>query len=676
MKQLFATIAFLSIVLSVNAQDFKFGKVSKEELAQKQHHLDSSASAAILYKNEHVFYYYSDSDGFEQHRVIHKRIKIYNKEGYDWATDKVFLYQGNSSGNREKVTSIKGYTFNLEKGKLSKEKLKKDGIFDEEANDFMDITTITMPNIQDGCIVEITYEVVSPFLTIDDVFFQYEIPMDKFDLKIATPEYYVYNKKVNPKAFYYPKLAETVANNSASYTTTSRSTANGFGTKGSKNYSKGSFEYQENIITANETDIPPLKQEAYAGNMNNYIAKLSMELSAILNTNGSVEKSFSSSWEKVSKSIYEQSDFGNQLNKSSFFKDDLEPLVASVGDNFQKAFILQSYVKSKVKWNGLYGYRAQKGTKSAYKEGEGNVADINLLLIAMLRSQGINANPVLVSTRNNGVPIFPTRKGFNYVICMVESQDSYALYDATEMYSMPNTLPQRVLNWQGRVIKDDGTSGWISLTPTDKAVEYTSLNVKIKDDFTIEGKVRKNITDHLALNYRKNNANRSNEAQITQLEKNKGDIEISNLDYENDNDITQPVRLSYDYILNDGVDDVGGNLYFSPMLFMATKESPFKLEERKYPIDFVFPFEDKYVINIMIPEGYQVESLPESGVFEFKSNDAKFTYVIKENGKFLQLNISLDMNVSFINSLDYTVFKDFFEKIVEKQSEQVVLKKV
>ncbi|WP_431137145.1 transglutaminase domain-containing protein [Psychroserpens mesophilus] len=673
MKQIFTIFIFLSIVLSFNAQDFKFGKVSKEELNQNQHHLDSTANAAILYKNESIYFYYSDEQGFMQHRTIHKRIKIYNKEGYDWATDKIFLYKG-GSGNDEKLISVKGYTFNIENGKLSKEKLKKDGIFEEEASDFMDINTITMPNIQDGCIIELTYKIVSPFLAIDDVFFQYEIPIDKFDFKIATPEYYVYNKKVNPKAFYYPKLIETTGSNSGSYVQTSSTTQ--FEGHGSKNYSKGSFEYRENIISANETDIPALKQEAFAGNMNNYLAKMSMELSAILNANGGVEKSFSSSWEKVSKSIYDESDFGNQLNRSGFFKDDVEPLVASLDDDFQKAFVLQSYVKSKVKWNGLNGFRAQKGTRSAYKEGEGNVADINLLLIAMLRSQGINANPVLVSTRNNGIPVFPTRKGFNYVICLVESKDSYALYDATELYSMPNTLPQCVLNWQGRVIKDDGVSGWISLTPSGKATESTSLNVKIKTDFTIEGNVRKNIEDHLALVYRKNTSNLSEDAHIKQLERNKGDIEISNIDYKNSFDITQPIRLSYDYILNDGIDEIGGNLYFSPMFFMATKESPFKLEERKYPIDFIFPFEDKYLINIMIPDGYQVESLPESGIYEFKNNDAKFTYMIKENGKYLQLAVSLDLNTSFINSVDYKGFKDFFEKIVEKQSEQIVLKKV
>ncbi|MEH6535385.1 MAG: DUF3857 domain-containing protein [Psychroserpens sp.] len=673
MKHLLALFIFVAFALSSHAQDFKFGKVSKEELSQKQHALDSSAGAAVLFKDENIFFYYTDKSGFEQHREVHKRIKIYNKEGYDWATEKIFLYEA-GAGSREKVSSLKGYTYNLKGEKITKEKLKKDGIFEEEVNDFIEIKTITMPNIQDGCVIELKYEIVSPFLGIDDIYFQYEIPMDRFDLRVATPEYYRYNRQINPKAFYYPKLVESTGSGTANYT--NKKDYNDNNTASSSTVSSGSFSYKEQIIKAEEFNVPALKGEAFAGNMDNYRAKMSMELSAILNRYGAVEKSYSSSWEKVSKSIYDDSDFGNQLNRSNFFKDDVAAITASVSDDFQKAFLLQSYVKSKVKWNGLYGFRAQKGTRKAYMEGEGNVADINLLLIAMLRSQGVNANPVLVSTKNNGIPMFPTRKGFNYVICMVESEGGYALLDATEVYSMVNVLPERVLNWQGRVIKDDGTSGWVSLRPTEKAKETTMFNVKVNGDYSIEGKVRKSLTDHMALKYRKKFTGISDTEHIKQLEKDKGDIQVSELKFENNKDITQPVKLTYDYVLNDGVDEIGENLYFSPLFFLATKESPFKLEERKYPIDFIFPFEDKYVINIMLPENYQVESLPESQAFEFKNNDAKFTYFIKENGKFLQLTIIFEMNSSLINSTDYTLFKDFFEKIVEKQGEQIVLKKV
>ncbi|WP_299338255.1 DUF3857 domain-containing protein [uncultured Psychroserpens sp.] len=673
MKYIFTTIICFAFVWTTPAQNFKFGKVSKEELNQKQHPSDSTASAAVLYKNENIYFFFTGDKGFEQHREVYKRIKIYNKEGYDWATHKILLYEA-GAGSKEKLSNLKGYTYTLEGGKVKKEKLKKDGVFEEEANDFIEINTITLPNIQDGCIIEYKYEIVSPFLAIDDINFQYAIPIDKFDFSVSTPEYYRYNKQINPKAFYYPNLIESTKANSATIANKKNYIAKN--TTPGTTISTGTFDYKEQVIKAEEYNIPALKGEAFAGNMDNYRAKMSMELSAILNSYGAVEKSFSATWEKVSKSIYDDSDFGNQLNRSGFFKDEVAALASKANNDFQKAFLLQSFVKSKVKWNGVYGFRAQKGTRKAYIEGEGNVADINLLLIAMLRSQGVNANPVLVSTRNNGIPLYPTRKGFNYVICMVESQDSYALLDATDVFSMVNVLPTRTLNWQGRVIKDDGTSGWISLRPTGKAKESTSLNVKINSDFTIDGKVRQNITEHLALSYRNRFTGVSDDEHIKALEKDKGDIEVSELSFENDKDITQPVKLSYNYLLRDGVDEIGDNLYFSPMLFLSTKENPFKLEERQYPIDFAFPFEDKYMINIMLPEGYQVESLPQSEVFEFKNSDAKFTYIIKENGKFLQLNIILEMNASIISSDDYSVFKDFFGKVVEKQAEQVVLKKV
>jgi hypothetical protein len=52
----------------------------------------------------------------------------------------------------------------------------------------------------------------------------------------------------------------------------------------------------------------------------------------------------------------------------------------------------------------------------AYKDKTGNVAEINLMLTAMLRYAGLNANPVLVSTRSNGIAMFPNRTAFNYVM--------------------------------------------------------------------------------------------------------------------------------------------------------------------------------------------------------------------------------------------------------------------
>tara|TARA_R110002051_G_scaffold145240_1_gene218159 strand:+ start:125410 stop:127398 length:1989 start_codon:yes stop_codon:yes gene_type:complete len=656
----------------VKAQNYDFGKVSKSELQEKFHPKDSSADAAILYRKETIAFNFNQNLGFVQERNVQMRIKIYNEAGFDWANKKVYLYKGNSAV-KENVKGLKGYTFNLEGGKVKKDKLKGSAVFEEEISENYTAESFILPNVKAGSVLEYTYTITSSSPIIDDVNLQFSIPMNALDVKIATPQFYSYNRFLNPKAIFLASIKESTKQKNISTGSTSTATRGDNTTGGS--FGSNSTDYVETIAMLNEVDIPALTAESFSGNINNFKAKLSMELSAFVNANGVVTKSFTSTWNKVSKTIYENENFGRQLDKSGFFKDDLNMLIADVEDDFQKAFIVESLVKSKVKWNGTYGKYAQKGIRTAYKEGEGNVGDINLLVTAMLRSLGVNANPVLVSTRNNGFPLFPTREGFNYVVCMVVSGDSYMLIDATELYSTNNVLPQRVLNWKGRLLNEDGSSRWVDLESNKKSTESSMLNVTLNDDLSATGKVRQNITSYSALNYRKKYTNVSEEDHIKALEANKGDLVISELNYENDKDIIKPVRVSYSYELTDAVDDIGGNLYVTPMLFMGTKESPFKLAQRNYPIDFVVPFEDKYLVNIALPEGYKVEALPETLAIEFKGGESKFVYIAKLNGKYLQLKVEFEVNNPYISPADYESFKAFFEKTVEKQAEQIVLTK-
>jgi hypothetical protein len=50
-----------------------------------------------------------------------------------------------------------------------------------------------------------------------------------------------------------------------------------------------------------------------------------------------------------------------------------------------------NHVKN-LKWNGYYGYSCNDGVKKKYKDKTGNVAEINLMLTAMLRYANLNAN--------------------------------------------------------------------------------------------------------------------------------------------------------------------------------------------------------------------------------------------------------------------------------------------
>ncbi len=110
-------------------------------------------------------------------------------------------------------------------------------------------------------------------------------------------------------------------------------------------------------------------------------------------------------------------------------------------------------------------------------------------------------------------------------------------------------------------------------------------------------------------------------------------------------------------------------------MFLADKENPFRLEERSYPIDFVSAFQEVMLVNVLIPDGYVVESLPESAAMEFRDGDVKFSYILKENGKYLSLKVDFDISNPIVASSDYKSFKEFYAKILEKHAEQIVLTK-
>ena len=669
MNKTVTIIVLLMAIQFTQAQDYKFGKVSMEELQETANPQDSEADATVLYRSQKVNFNYSDGKGFYQRKVVHERIKIYNKEGLKYATKVLELYDELKS-KRESVTTLKGTTYNLEKGKIESVKLKKDGIFDEKTSDNWKKKKFTLPNVKAGSVMEYKYTIESPFIHIREIPVQSVIPIKKIDVEIKTPEYYNYRTVLNPRSSFYVDIHNSSINKNVKYT---KRYEGPVGTQGTK-YRGASLNYKENILTINHSNVPALKDESFVDNLDNYKAKILMELNYVKNPEENIE-SYATSWDKVAKTIYEYYKFGDQLNKKSYYKNDVDNILAKAENEIDKAGMIFNFVKSKVKWNEINGYYTNEGVVSAYKDGSGNVADINLMLISMLKYSGLNANPVLVSTKDNGIPIFPTRNGFNYVLCAVDIDGQRILLDASNPYSTVNIVPLKTLNWQGRLIQEDGSSNWVELVPQRASKENISLNVEVNLDLSIAGKVRNHYTDFDALDYRSEFSNHSEEDMIESLQEGKGEIEISNLEIKNKQDLSKPIVQSYEFKYDNAIEQIGDKLYFSPLFFLTLEENPFKEDSRDYPIDFVYPGVNKYIINIKLPEGYVVESLPQSGKAQFNGANGDFTYLARQNGKLLQFTMSFKMNKILILPEEYQDFKTFYQMMLDKQAEKVVLKK-
>ncbi|MBA4277597.1 DUF3857 domain-containing protein [Flavobacterium sp.] len=664
-----SVILFVIIFSNANAQKLELGKVSIAELQEKVHPKDTSAVAAILFKKGKVSFEYDQNAGFLAITEVKTRIKIYKKEGYEWANKAVSYYA--DSNTNEKVSFSDANTYNLVDGKIVKTKLKSDGEFVEKINKYWSRKKITMPNVKEGSVLEFQYVVRSPrYGSLSDWYFQASIPVNYSEYKTNIPEYFTYN--TNQKGFFSPKITVEKRPNSIVLLSKEREQTSRVA---HTTFSSDKIDFIETHSTYLSENLPAMKEEAYVNNIDNYTSSISHELSMTKFPN-SIGKSYSTDWESVAKTIYEYDDFGPELNKTGYFEDDINKLIAGLNIQNEKIETIFNFVKTGVKWNENGGYSCDDGVRTAYKNKTGNVAEINLMLTAMLRYAGLTANPVLVSTRSNGIALFPSRNAFNYVIAAVETPEGLILLDATEKYSVPNVLPLRDLNWFGRLIRKDGTSTEVDLMPKIISREAVNMGINLNSDGSADGKLRMQLTNHAALEFRKGNLATSKDNYLEKLETNYNNIEINDFVRENDVDLQKPIVENYSFKDNKSIEIINDKIYISPLLFLTAKENPFKQETREYPIDFGYPKQDKFNINIQIPDGFVVESLPKAINIATGENVGAFKYIIANSINTIQIAITKDINSAIVPADFYEVLKDFYQQMIDKQNEKIVLKKI
>lgn len=641
MKLIYCILIFAGF--TVHAQEFKLGKVTRKELEEKSHPSDTSAAAAILFKRGKT--YFTLNQSWNIITEVECRIKIYKKEGYEQATREFTYYTGGKSID---VNFSDACTYNLVNGDIEVTKLKSDGEFKEEVRDDYMRKKITLPNVREGSIIEFSYKVITPYLTtIRDWYFEYDIPANHVEYEVAIPVFFGYNRYTT--GYLDLKATEPVYR---------------YGIGGG---------FKESVVTFLAENVKAYKEEPYVNSIENYLSIIKYELASSQFNDG--VKNYSTDWPALAKRIYGYEEFGGELSLNSYFKDDLALIVDQSAPTAEKIDKVYNYVKNRMAWDGGEQYYCKKGVKKAYEDKTGNSAEINLMLTAMLREVGVEANPVLISTRRNGVALYPSRTAYDYVVAGIETPEGVTLLDATSKYTLPNILPIRALNWKGRMIRKNGSSIEVDLMPVKNSKEVINITSSVNANGVVTGKVRSQSMDYDAYTYREKYGDVNTNVIIEKLEGKYNGIQISGYTVDGAKDLTKPVVEDFDFEHAGLCDVIGDKIYFNPMLFFSERESPFKSEERKYPVDFVYPYQDRYLININLPEGYKVESMPESAFLAMEDNIGTFRFNIAEKEGAIQLAVFFDINYPIISQDYYKALRDFFHKVIEKQNEKIVLKK-
>ncbi|MDD4968260.1 MAG: hypothetical protein PHT07_02405 [Paludibacter sp.] len=619
-RKLVLAFYLLVTAVSISAQKapMKYGKIDQADLEMKVYPKDSSASAVVLCN-----YGYFNSN---QLQFVHQmRIKILKEEGKD---------QGNFSVPASERATVKGQTVNLENGKPVITKLTKDGIFIDRITKDVYQARVAMPNVKAGSILDIEfyYTGLPSYWS-----FQKDIPMRWSELIIEENINFSFRK------------------NPTGYIPFSEATNNRWVTK----------------------DVPAFKTEPYINNYENYLARFYIELSSI-HIPGYLYKDYATSWGAVAKTLRMDEDFGGQLNTINFSLNGLEKEIKNSTTVPEERLVKAYDAIKKIKWNKNESlWVSGNGLNYSFNKKIGNEADVNMNLVLLLRKLGIDASPMVLSTRDNGQlpPYSVSLDRLNYVVAHVIIGEKTYLLDATEDYLPLGMLPERAINGRGLVVKKE-TEEWIDLTPTKKNKSVIILNLKLAPEGTLKGSWGKTTYDYGALDQRNHYKTFNSEDEyLKSLESKYLGLSIDNFKLISLDSLHKPLQEEFTITLKNRATKSNNLIYINPILFDKYTENPFKAEQRVYPVDFTTSIDRTQIFMLEIPTGYSVEQLPKNIKMALPENTASFQMTSTYMEKNVQILFKLNINKPVFYQPEYQNLKAFFDELVKKQSEMLIIKK-
>jgi hypothetical protein len=621
----------------------KYGDIPLEDLKMTSYDKDPSASAVILF--DYCEAYISVNAVTVQLLVErHVRIKILNANGLDYANIEVPLYQENS--NEEKLTKLKATTYNLENGRVVTSDIDKNGIIKEKYSRNINLRKFTLPNVKEGSIIEYSYTINSDYWTqFPDWQFQYDIPVRHSEYWALFPDFFIFQKYM--QGYLTPTVYETKHKNGPDF----------------------QIEAHHWVMK----DVPAFIEEPFMTTENDYVSKINLALSHV-NFPRQPVREIMGSWSKLNENLNSSDDFGKVLTGSFFLKKIVDEVTAGLITQEEKLHALHQYVVNNFEWNGIKDKYPEE-IKKVVDAKKGTAADLNFILGSMLHKAGIPVDMVLLSTRDHGFirKPYPMTKQFNYVIVSARIDDKTILIDATDKYLPLGVLPERCLNGEGLIISKTN-HGWVNLEPKSRSRSVVNSDLILDESGALKGKMVLSYDGYNASKVRRGFFSKGNDAYLKDFLGNKS-WELNNVEFTDLKDVSKGVKQSQEILISDHSTLGNDVIYINPFIMERMHENVFKQEKREYPINYGYPFDNTYMLTLTIPEGYEIDEIPLPKIISLPNGAGKYTYNITKQGEKLSLVSIMQVNKPMFVQTEYDYLKEFYNQIVAKQSEQIVLKK-
>ena len=671
MKQkLLSSFLLLSVsCLTVTAQDvnMKFGKPTKEEMQMTTYEAEPEAEAVVLCRLTDVNYTVQ-MNGYLVDYYEKIRIKVLKPEGARHAhmvipflknqspdniggskfslkstttgistTNSYFDSQNgslmeNALGNYsdESVEELKATAFNLENGKMVKSTLKKGDIVKKEIDKQHHQIEFTVPDVKVGTVIEVEYWLHSElFWLLHDWYAQCEIPVAYAKLDMEIPNYLIFNLEEHG----IQRVTCTCVQGTMRYKLESDPLA-------------APTVVNTNHYVCVGRNLTAMPKDDFVWNASDHCAGLTAELKQY-SLRGTMLLDYAKTWEQIDQMLLEDNDLGKQMSDHSPLAKELkEAKIEEIVSEQERAIAVFNMVMSKVAWDGHYEMWPAN-TAETLKKGNGSNADINMLLIQSLQEVGLQAAPVVLRTRDQGLlpHNFPSiTKLSSFVVAIVPKVgSSYTYLDASSKNGYLNVLAEPLLVEKARLVMKGKKSQWVNLQKITKSQKHTIIDAVLSVDGKLTGTQTTRYEGLAAMNYRQEKGINAFEPHATE---------------------------TTDFNIQGEVNN--GQITVCP--YLQTVENPFKAESRKMPVEFPCLGNEHVVINIALPEGMSFAGEAKNTIITTPDKGLEGRiFTTPSDGK-VQISSQFSINKISHSEKSYHDLKQIFDMLSAFTTEKITVK--
>lgn len=615
-------------------QDAKFGVIpdSLAELSAPEQHPD----APYMITNKELDVSFQE-DGGSIIAVMdhHVRMKIFDKSAREAAIVALPYY---FADNMEQISDIRGWT-HLPSGRRIA--LQQQDIRTVNINSRYNVKEFAMPSLAKGAILEYRYTIKRRYIEELPAFFlSHTVPTSSAKLTITYPGYMRYQTFVE-------NYSGQIANDFV-YTDTS-SVPKIF-----------TIPQPSPIVTERwmAHDIAPTKKVPYITTINDYRAKIRF----LMNEFGIPRQTLENSWEVVVAKLRRNTNPLQEVEKYSFAQ--------AKGDSIGRAHNTASrkvvqdhiyrYLNERVNFSGAHSPYTAASDSAVLKGKPADQAAINQTLIAMLRGAGIEAYPVLLSSRQSGqinkdIPIFYQ---FNAQIVRSNINGRTFVMDASFPHSEPDLIPVDMYNSPGLLLKENSFR-WIDIKPQKSRFDIAvKVDANLQSDGTLAGTIRVRESGYPVQRFRQQQADGGSRTNIVKrtLFDGYSKLRLDSVQVENADSYNQPLEIHARFEIDDYAASFSDGLEYRPMILGYRRENPFEDKQRALPVTLDAPEKLHLSYSISLPSGYTAELNVRDQAVQFEGASFKESY--DQTGQKLNYEFQIDIR-------DHKFSTDLFPRLYE-----------